>query len=114
MSALIVSQVPDKDHATSIGTNQLPLGRVDDNVVDGVVVGISSLDQPSPGVPNFDCAVLGAGHHPFAFAVECDSGDVVRMAFKGHYGVRVARLDVVQTDYMPSSSSKELFVWSDA
>lgn len=89
MGALVFAQVPYADVAAAVAGNEFPLVRVDDDVVDGEAVVVVALHARAPGVPDLDSAVLGAGDHPLALAVERDAGHVARVPVKGQNRARV-------------------------
>ena len=113
MCALVVAEIPDHKYASAIGTDKLALVGVDHHIVDGMVMGVVSLHKSRSCIPDSYSAVFGACDHPFAFAVECYSCDIVRMSFETHDGVGVARLDVVQSDDMSTCGSQVFLVRSN-
>lgn len=114
VNALALTQVPDANHAPAITTNQFSLVGVDDDVIDRELVSVVALKAATADIPDFDGAVLGASDHPFALAVECDSGDVTGVTLKSHQWVRVARLGVKQLDIVVARNGEIFLVGGDA
>ena len=98
MGALVFAEIPDAHARAAIAGDELALVGVDDDVVDRAAMVVVALDGAEARVPNFDGAILGAGHHPFALAVECNSSDVSGVPFKGKDGAGVVGADVVEFD----------------
>jgi hypothetical protein len=98
MRALVLAQIPYPDRPRSIATDQLALIRMDNNIIHRRAVVVVALDSACAYVPDLDGAVLGARHHPLAFAVERDARHIGRVAFKGEDGTGIGRLDVVEFD----------------
>lgn len=98
VGTVVLGQVPDSYAARPVAADNLALVGVDHNIVHRAAVVIAPLNCPRPRLPDLDSAVLGAGHHPFSFAVESDTGDVARVALKSQQRVRVGRLDIVELD----------------
>lgn len=112
--AVVLSQVPDAHAAGAVAADDLALVGVDDDVVGGAAVVVRALDGPAARLPDLDGAVLGAGDHPLALAVECDAGDVARVALEGHERVRVRALDVEQLHRVVARRREEPLVGRDA
>lgn len=110
MRAAVLGQVPDSDTSAVITADDLALVWVDNHVVDWRVVVVAALNGASASFPDFHGAILGAGHHPFSLAVECNAGDVVGMALKRQDRVRVGGLDVVELDAVVACSGKKALV----
>jgi hypothetical protein len=68
---------------------------MNDDIVDGSSVDVIALQTARACIPDLDSAVLGAGDHPLAFAMECDTGDVVGVALECHHRVGVCRLNII-------------------
>lgn len=106
MCTFILAQIPDPNIPTSITRDQLSLVRMDDHIVDGSDVGdqvsggvamdVIALDAARSCVPDLDRAVFGAGHHPFALAMEGHAGDVAGVSVEGEDRVGVRGADVVE------------------
>ena len=63
-------------------------------------MGVVGLLTARSCIPHLDRPIFRTGHHPLSFAMKGNPGDVVRVAVKGHDGVRVRRLDIVKFDIM--------------
>lgn len=96
MNTDVLSQVPDANDTGTITADELTLVGVDDDIIDRRLVGIVPLQSASASIPHLDGSILGAGHHPFALAMERNTGDIVSVAIKGHHRVGIGRLDVVE------------------
>ena len=114
MSAFIVAEVPNHNDAATVAGDELALVWVNDNVVDGVVVGIRALDKARAGIPDADGVVFRGCDHPFALAVEGYAGNVAVVSFKCHDRIRVGGLDVVEPDDMATCGGKEFLVGRNA
>ena len=113
VSAATFGKIPDTDRPAVIAANQFSLIRVDHNVIDRGLVDVVALETPGASIPDFDGAVLGAGHHPLSFAMESHAGDVAAMALEGHGWVGVGGLDVEELDIMASCCGEETLVRGD-
>lgn len=114
MRADAIAQVPDTHSARTIAANQLALVWMDHDVVDSGLVDVVSLQAAGARVPDLDRAVLGAGDHPAALAVERNARDIVGMALKVHHRIRVGRLDIVELDVGVARRREVSFVRRDA
>lgn len=114
MRALVLPQIPNPYVAPSIARNQLPLIRMNDDVVNRGAMQIIALDTARARIPDLHRAVLGARHHPLPLAVERDAGDVARVAVEGEYGVGVRGADVVKLDIVVSGGGEIALVGGDA
>jgi hypothetical protein len=112
--ARVLGQVPDAHAAGAVAANDLALVGVDDDVVGGAAVVVAALYGAGARLPDLDGAVLGAGDHPLALAVEGDAGDVARVTLKGEERVGVGRLDVVELDGVVAGGGEEALVRGDA
>lgn len=95
MGAFVLCKIPDPDVATSVTAYELALVWMNHNIVDRNSVAVVSLDVPSAGIPDLDGAILGAGHHPFAFAMKGQASNVVCVTFKSQNRGRVCGFDVI-------------------
>lgn len=112
MRTFILAQIPDSNIPASITGDQLSLVRVDDHIVDGSDMGdqvsrrsgmdVIALDAARSCIPDFDRAVFGAGHHPFALAMERHAGDITGVAVEGEDRVGVRGADVVELHILVS------------
>ena len=98
MGAFVLAEVPNSNISTAVTGNQLPLIRVDDDVVDGNFVVVIALDASCPCVPDLNSAILGAGDHPFPLAMKGYACDVAGVALEGEDRTRVRRAYVVKLD----------------
>lgn len=114
VGAVVLSKVPDTDAALAIATDDFALVRMDHDVVGGTAVVVGALDLATACLPNLDGAILGAGHHPLAFAVEGDAGDIASVALEGKQRIRVRRLDIVEFDRVVACGGEEALVGRDA
>lgn len=124
MGALVFAQIPDTNVATAVTRDQLALIWMNDNIVDGGHMGEDVLDGSSmsviplnaarPRIPYLDRSVLGAGDHPFALAMESNTGHIARMAIKTDDRAWVCRSDIVELDVMVSGRGQIAFVGRDA
>lgn len=89
MTTLVLAQIPDAHIPTPVAADQLPLVRVDHDIVHRHPVRVVPLHVPAPRVPDLDGPVLARRHEPLGLAVERDAGDVAGVAFKGKDRVRV-------------------------
>lgn len=89
MGAYTLAQVPHTNHPGMVTTDQLTLVGMDDDIIDGCSVDIITLEATRAGIPYLDSPVLRAGDHPFPFAVECDTCDVIRVTFEGEDGIGI-------------------------
>lgn len=114
MTTIVLGKIPDLDAAGAVAADDLALVGVDDDIVGGATMVVAALDGASARLPDLDGAVLGAGHHPLALAVEGDAGDVARVALKGQQRVGVGALDVEQLDGVVAGGREEALVGRDA
>lgn len=120
MSAFVLTQIPYSNIATAITRHQLPLIRMNDHIVDWGDVSdqvpyrgamdVIALNAARSCIPDFDRAILGARHHPFALAMERHAGDVARMPIEGDYRIRVGRADVIKLHVVVSGRGQVPFV----
>ena len=91
VGTLVFAQVPDSNIAALIAADQLSLVGVNDNVIDATVLSmiVVALFAAGACVPDLDSAILRAGNHPFAFAVEADTSDVALVTLEGKHRVWV-------------------------
>lgn len=114
MTALVLSQIPDAHIATAVATDELALVWVYHNIVDRAGMVVVALNRAGLSVPDLHCPIFRASDHPFRVAMEPDPCDVVDVALKREYRVRVARFDFVEFDSMVTSGSEELLVGGNA
>ena len=114
MRAFVLAEIPDANAPRTIAGDELALVRVDDDVGDGAAVVIVALHGAGARVPDLDGAVLGAGDHPFALAVERDAGHVSGMPVEREHGAWIVGADVVELDILRSGGGKVLFIGGDA
>lgn len=110
MGALVLAEVPNSDVAGAIATDQFALVRMNDDVVDGAPVAVVALDGALVRVPDFHRAVFAASHHPLAFDVEGDAGNVAAVAFEGQDWRRVCRAYVVQLHFFAACCCQQPLV----
>lgn len=123
MGTLVLTQIPDPHIPTTITRNKLALigmnddiingGDMGDNIPNGSPMGVVALNASSPCVPDLDSAILGAGDHPLALAMEGYARDVSRMAIKREHRAWVCRANVIKLDIVVSSCCKITFVGRD-
>ena len=58
MSTLVEAQIPNTNTTTPVTANELALIRVDDDIVDWIVMFIVSLKRAGSSIPNFDSLVF--------------------------------------------------------
>ncbi len=87
---------------------------MDDDVVGCGAMVVASLYGGVARLPDLDSAILGAGHHPLALAVEGDAGDVARVALEAQHRVGVRGLDVEELDRVVAGGGDEAFVGRNA
>jgi hypothetical protein len=114
MRALVLSEIPDADITTAVAANELALVWVDNYIVYGNPVAVVPLDTARASVPNLDCAVFRARHHPLPLAMEGDTSDVASMAVKRENCVWVAGFNVVKLDCMVASRREVAFIGRNA
>lgn len=114
MRAIVLAQIPDAYAAAAVTADDLALVRVNDDVVCGRAVVVTSLYGAAPRLPDLDGSVLGARHHPLALAMEGHAGDISRMALEGQQGVGVGGLDIVELDGVVAGSGEEALVGRNA
>ena len=114
MRAFILPQIPDPHAPAPIAGDQLPLIRMNNHIIDRALMQIIPLDTPRPRVPDLNRPILGAGHHPFALAVESHAGDVARVPVEREHGVRVRGADVVELDVVVPGRGEVALVRRDA
>lgn len=95
MGARVFGQVPYPHGAGPVTADNFALVRVNYDVVCRVAVVVAALNGARSRFPNLDCAVFGARHHPFTLAVEGDTRNIARVAFKCEKRVGVCGLDIV-------------------
>lgn len=110
----ILGQVPEPDAAAAVAADDLALVRVDHNIIYGRAVVVAPLDGAAPRLPDLDGAILGACHHPFSLAVECDSCDIAGVALKGEQRGGVRGADVEKLDGVVASGGEVALVRGDA
>lgn len=123
MGALVLPQIPDPHISTTITRNKLALIGMNDNVINGSdmgddisnggPMGVVALNASCPSVPDFDSAILGAGDHPFALAMEGYASDVSRMAIKREHRAWICRAYVIELDIVISSCGEVTLVGRD-
>lgn len=114
VAAAVLGQIPDLDAAGAVAADDLALVGVDDDVVGGAAVAVAALDGAGARLPDLDGAVLGAGDHPLALAVEGDARDIARVALEGQQRVGVGALDVEELDGVVAGGGEEALVGRDA
>jgi len=87
--ASVLAQIPHAHLAASVARDQFALVGMDHHVVDGRAVPVVSLDAACARIPNLDCAIFRARHHPFALAMERHACYIVCMPFEGENRGRV-------------------------
>jgi hypothetical protein len=112
--ALILAQIPDANIPSTITTNQLPLIRMDDHIIDRNTVRVVPLHVAAARIPDLDGAVFGRSHQPLGLAVERYAGDVARVAVEREDGIGVCGFDVVELDGVVAGSREVAFVGRDA
>lgn len=112
--AVVLRQVPHAHTARAVTADDLALVGVDDDIVGGASVVVGALDGAAARLPDLDGAVLGAGHHPLALAVERDARDVASVALKGEQWVGIGALDVEELDGVVARGRQEALVGRDA
>lgn len=114
MGTVIFRQIPNSHTPRAITADNLPLIRVNHNVIRWTSMVIAPLNGARPRFPDLDRSILGARDHPLALAVERDAGDVTRMSLEGQKRVRVGGLDVVELDVVVAGGGEEALVGGDA
>ena len=114
MGAFVFTEVPYSDVPASITADQLPLVWVDHDVVDLIPVQVVSLHCACLGVPDLDCAVLGARRDPFALNLKGHARHVASVPFQLQGGRRVGGADVIQLDILMACCCQQLLVRRDA
>lgn len=89
MRTIVFCEIPNADASRSVAADDLPLIRMDDNIIYRAAVTVGALDRARPRVPDLDRTVLRARHHPFALTVEGYARNVPRMALEGEERVWV-------------------------
>ena len=110
MRALVLAQIPYSDVTAAIARDELPLVRMNNDVIDRMAVVVIALDNRGPRVPDLDSAILGAGHHPLALAVKSDAGDIPRVAFESQDVVGIGGADVVEFDVLVAGCGEPALV----
>lgn len=114
MGADTLTKIPHAHHTSLISTDELALVWMDDHIVDRGPVHVIALQTARSRIPDLDSAILRTGDHPLAFAVECDTGDIVGVALEGHHRVGVCGLNVVELNIIVTSSREKAFVGGNA
>ena len=86
---------------------------MNDYVVRRGAVVVAPLDGPRPRFPDLDGSVLGARHHPFPLAVECDSRDIPSVALKHKQRCRIGGADVEELDGMVAGCGEKPLIGGD-
>ena len=89
MGTFILAKIPDSNIARSITADQFPLVRMNYNIIHWRSMAVVSLHVSGSCIPDLNGTIFGARDHPLAFAVKCNAGDIVTVAFKGDYRGRV-------------------------
>jgi hypothetical protein len=110
MRAVVLRQIPYSNTSSSITAYDLSLVWMDNHVVHRGGMAVAALYGTTSCFPDFDCAILRAGHHPLSFAVEGYACNIVCMPFEGQKGVRIGRLDVVELNAMMSGCCKKALI----
>lgn len=74
---------------------------------------IVALYAPRPCIPDLYRAILGAGDHPFSFAMEGYARNVAGVAIEGEHRTRVRRAYIVELDIVIAGCGKEALVGGD-
>ena len=106
MGTFVLAQVPNSNVTAAVTGNQLPLVWMNDNIIDRDFVIIVALYASCPRVPDLYSAILGAGDHPFALAVESYASDVTGMAIEGEDGTWIRGPYVVEFDIVVAGSGE--------
>ena len=109
-----LAEVPNTNHAGVVSTDQLTLVWMNDNIIDWCLMDIVALQATGPSIPDLHSSIFGAGDHPLALAVECDTCNVVRVALKGNNRARIGRLDVKKLHVVVASGCQESLIRGDA
>lgn len=110
MRALVLAQVPHPDVSPTIACDEFPLIRMNSDVVDRMIVMVVALNTSGPGIPDLDSTILGACHHPLAFAMKSNASDIGRVALKGQDVIRIAGTDIVEFDVLVSGCSEPTLI----
>lgn len=113
VSACILAEIPHPQISSMVARNDFTLVRMDDNIVNWGSMMIITLDRGHAHVPNFDGSVLTASRHPSPICLYRKGSDVSFVALKGHYRVRIVRLDVVEPNGACARTGEILLVVSD-
>lgn len=114
VGAVVLGQVPHAHTTRAVTADNLALVGVDNDIVGGAAMVVGALDGAAARLPDLDGAVLGAGHHPLALAVERNAGDVARVALEGEQRIGVGALDVEELDGVVARGREEALVGRDA
>ena len=87
---------------------------MNDYVIDSNSMIVTPLNTTILGLPDFDPSIFGAGHHPFALAVESHACNVARVTGEYHQRLLIGGTDVEKLDILISRCRKVSFVWRDA
>ena len=113
MSAFILTEIPDANISTTVTRNQLPLIRVDNDVIDRNLVIVIALYAACSCVPDLYGAIFRAGDHPFTLTVKGNTGNVSGMAVESKNRGRIGRAYIIKLDVVIACRSKEAFVRRD-
>lgn len=114
MRAFVLAQIPYSHLSTAITCYQFALVRVDDDVINGVVVVVVALDACGSRVPDLDRAVFGACDHPFALTVKSQAGDVSGVAVECQDRNGIGGTDIEELDVMAAGCCEPSLVRRDA
>lgn len=110
MTTVVLGKIPDLDAACAVAADDLALVGVNDHIIGGAAMIIAALDRAGTRLPDLYGAILGAGHHPLALAMERDASDVARVALKGQQWIGVGALDVEQLNSVVAGGCEEALV----
>jgi len=112
--AFVLPQIPYTHIAAAVATNQLPLIRMYNHIIDRAIVMVNPLYATRSRVPYLDRAVFRTRDHPFALAVEGHASDIPGVAVKGEEWIGIRGADVVEFDIVVARSSEVALVGRDA
>ena len=114
MRAFILAQIPDPDIPSSIAGDQLPLIGMDNHIVHRTSVLIVPLYTPRPRIPDLDCTIFRARHHPFPFTMERYACDVAGVPLECEHRIWVRGADVIELDVVIACCGEVALVGGDA
>ena len=110
VGAFILAQIPDAHTSGTVAGNKLALVRVDHHIRHRASMMIIALNGSGARIPYFDGSIFGARHHPFALAVERNSGNVAGVSVERQHWAWIVGVNVIELHILRSGRSEILLI----